>query len=692
MARNYNGYLSNFIALRRLILPKKPEVKPAPLFLKYDDRFLDDHAGRIVQEPRVAIVELVANAWDAYARQVKIQLPNASTGDKFSIEDDGTGMTKDEFEARWVVISYNREANQGKYVDKPPHIKEALPRRRVFGRNGKGRHAAFLFSSNEFIVETAKDGFLTKYRVYKPLERDKPFSCEYISQEPIGTKTGTKIYSDSVVDLRVTPEEIRTEIGLRFLSDPTFKVSVNGLNVTFDDIPEDCLSVEVVRVPGVGSLEITAIDIKDADRSTKHHGIAWQVNKRLVGEISWEGFGDRKLLDGRTTEAKKYSFIVVADCLQDRVAADWQGFSLNDKSVEKAKAAAHKYIREFLLGESKEERDLITKQIVVSNSNQIIRMGPKKAEIWGQFIKRVQEECSIREEDLKRIAQILATLEASQSKLSLLEKLANLSSQDMDKLDAILDSWNIDTAKVVLDELYGRLGLIKELKKKILDERTDEVHELQPLFDRGLWIFGPEFESVSFTSNQTMNTVIKDLLKSKVEALGSRNRPDYVVLPDGSLSTHASNRFDSENFHVNGVERLLIVELKKPTIRIGADEKEQCWKYVKELLGKGQIDSRTGVTCLLLGTKIDDQEDDIVTRGTNKQCKIIPTTYETTIRMAEARTLFLYEKIKNAPFLRDSEDIDSFLQGGMVGTLGGLAMLPTGSSSPKIPPKASDAR
>lgn len=38
-----------------------------PSEFAFADRFLQDHAGRIITEPRIAIVELVANAYDAGA-------------------------------------------------------------------------------------------------------------------------------------------------------------------------------------------------------------------------------------------------------------------------------------------------------------------------------------------------------------------------------------------------------------------------------------------------------------------------------------------------------------------------------------------------------------------------------------------------------------------------------------------------
>jgi hypothetical protein len=40
--------------------------------LYFDERFLESYAGSIITDPATAIVELVANCWDAYATEVSI--------------------------------------------------------------------------------------------------------------------------------------------------------------------------------------------------------------------------------------------------------------------------------------------------------------------------------------------------------------------------------------------------------------------------------------------------------------------------------------------------------------------------------------------------------------------------------------------------------------------------------------------
>jgi Histidine kinase-, DNA gyrase B-, and HSP90-like ATPase len=81
--------------------------------LLFDGRFLERHAGSIIADPAVAIVELVANAWDAWATEVDIVWPERGDGAEFSIRDNGKGMTEAQFRRRWMTIDYNRVGEEG---------------------------------------------------------------------------------------------------------------------------------------------------------------------------------------------------------------------------------------------------------------------------------------------------------------------------------------------------------------------------------------------------------------------------------------------------------------------------------------------------------------------------------------------------------------------------------------------------
>jgi hypothetical protein len=148
-----------------------------PLF---DSHFLDDHARTLISDPRIALIELIANCWDAGANKVDIVWPKESKPDLIKIQDDGTGMNYNEFVYRWRALNYNRRDTQGYEVVFPQDNNRS--RRKAYGTNGKGRHSMFCFS-NEYQVETWKDDECNIFLITRLFGMAQtPFSIKPISK------------------------------------------------------------------------------------------------------------------------------------------------------------------------------------------------------------------------------------------------------------------------------------------------------------------------------------------------------------------------------------------------------------------------------------------------------------------------------------------------------------------------------
>ena len=91
--------------------------------------------------------------------------------------------------------------------------------------------------------------------------------------------------------------------------------------------------------------------------------------------------------------------------------------------------------------------------------------------------------------------EILARLEESRFQYDLIKQLSECSLEDLDKWTTILKQWSASSAELVLGELQRRLRLIERMQQLVEDPEADELHQLQPLFERGLWIFGTEYEA-----------------------------------------------------------------------------------------------------------------------------------------------------------------------------------------------------
>ena len=612
-----------------------PGTQPGPTF---GDSFLTIHAGRIMSEPKIAIVELVANCWDAGADTVEIEWP-LKREMPISIRDNGTGMTRLEFIERWNQLSYNRQLYQGPEVQFPPSSKRSSRKRVAFGKNGIGRHAMFCFS-NQYHIETVKDGWLTRVRVEMSTGA-APFLLD-ISESVPAEGHGTYIWAKATRGaFEMDAGFVRDMIGTQFVADPEFRISVNGQPVSLTNL-ERVSETTILEVEGLGPVKVLRFDSEMTGKTSKQHGLAWWVHRRLVGMPTWDGFGE-PLLDARTTWAKRYTYVIEADMLRPDVKPDWSGFYASELSTQVRKAV-YDYVKQDLRLLSYDDRRERKRAALASNRGAIQALPQIAQEQVAKFAEEVQLECpNMSERDLDNAVKVLASLEKARSGYQLLETLSKLNPGDLDALTEILDTWSVADAKKVLEELRFRLDLITQLESLVESHEADELHDLQPLFERGLWIFGPEFESISFTSNRTLKTVVDKFFGDAVLTTPLK-RPDFVVLPDASIGVYASDSYDSDH-EVSGIDSIIIVELKRGGFTITDEEKDQATRYARELRRSGKVGKTTKIVCYVLGAEVDPSVMEADEGG--GLTMVYPRTYERVLKQAHARTFHLLKKLES---------------------------------------------
>lgn len=360
--------------------------------LFYEDRFLESWAGSIITNPATAIVELVANCWDAYSTEVKIIWPDVKSDRTFTIKDNGIGMTREDFQYIWRAMSYDRIAKFGLTTNPPPDV-QGLPRP-VFGKNGKGRFASFCFAK-EYLVTSRKNGQQFTCRVYRTAT--KPLIIEEVEFIAEGVQGhGTEIVGLGVIPrINLSEEQARELIGGRFLANPAFQVYLNGKQITFSDISDACLSEVVIDIPNVGKVKILHIDTLKADKTTKQHGIAWWVLNRAVGECKWRGSDFQRILDGRTSEAKRYTFIVQADFLNEvnAVKEDWSWFKEDNDTWKLVRPIIQDKIKEMLFESDKAERESKRQSVIERIGGSVNSLPPMSKERVETFVNEVVDNC-----------------------------------------------------------------------------------------------------------------------------------------------------------------------------------------------------------------------------------------------------------------------------------------------------------
>lgn len=119
------------------------------LELKFDPRTIEHLGIKMYSQLPYALAELVANAYDAGAENVRIYLYDDSECKKIVVEDDGEGMSYDEVADNFLVIGRKRRTED---VDR-----KNSKGRIITGKKGLGKLA--LFGIGKTIqIETSKEG------------------------------------------------------------------------------------------------------------------------------------------------------------------------------------------------------------------------------------------------------------------------------------------------------------------------------------------------------------------------------------------------------------------------------------------------------------------------------------------------------------------------------------------------------
>lgn len=99
-----------------------------------------------------AVHELFKNAHDAYADHVEVDYLRRSG--LFVLRDDGVGMTKEEFEDRWLVVGTESKVTGPNKMSAPP-IDAKKPERPVLGEKGIGRLAIGIIGKQVLVLSRA---------------------------------------------------------------------------------------------------------------------------------------------------------------------------------------------------------------------------------------------------------------------------------------------------------------------------------------------------------------------------------------------------------------------------------------------------------------------------------------------------------------------------------------------------------
>lgn len=559
----------------------------------FEDDYLIRTLGNLANSAELALTEIVANAWDAGARMVDIQIPE-KMGNIMSITDNGTGLTKEEFKNRWMKLGYNRLKYQGKQVEFPPGVDY---QRVAYGRNGVGRHGMLCFN-NTYKVITSKSGNESIFEITTASEKE-PF---VIVNETFAktNQTGTRL--EVIVQKNLpNPDRILEVLSTRFLHDPEFKLTINRRAVQLEELKGFVESVDIEH-NGM-KLKVILVDSQKTRNSTMFQGIAFWQSSRLVGEPSWILGGNNMVLDGRTRLAKRYTVVVQTKDLADYILEDWTGFKKDvilDEVFEKVSSSIHD-----LFGRIAQENIEETKSQIKSDfADQYKGLSPLGKYEFNEAVEQLAISNPTATTDAIALAvQTILNLEKTRSGAELLSKITSFSEEDLSGLNKMLEKWTVKDALTVLDEIDSRLSVIEAIRKLSNDSTVDELHILHPLITNARWVFGPEFDSPEYASNNQLQTTVEKVFGKKIDKsvfTNSKKRPDIVVMGDSTFSITGTEGIDKET-GISYINQVLIIELKRGGFKLTSKERNQAAEYIDEILNCGSLINSPYINAFVVG-------------------------------------------------------------------------------------------
>lgn len=439
------------------------------------------------------IGELVANAWDANATRVDIEIPEdlIVAESEITVKDDGDGMDDRAVREAYLVIGRDRREMDG--TDETPE-----KHRKVMGRKGIGKLSGFGIAG-EIEVETVKDGQTSRFAMkFEDLKQNA--ERREMRMPPLPpTQTldkGTRVTLRNISKYRtrrINVNQLRRGLARRFAVIGTgFDVIVNGQPITIEErdlrpsLEKDGdgkpflweFNEEIRPDTGwivrgwIGSLPRTFDD-----------GIQRGITIMARGKLVQEPF----VFDAVVGQQYALSYLIgelhaefvdeaVDTVSTSRNALVWDT-EANTALKEWGDDKVGKIAREWAEKRSeKNEKQLASNPLYIRFSEEAARMGNNRAKkIADNMIRDMIKKNPVAEEDeqLPTVQMCLDFLEFD-AFWELAQDLTNVPATDTGRVLGLFREWEIVEAKEMMRVTGGRIATIQKLQE-LIDTNALEV-------------------------------------------------------------------------------------------------------------------------------------------------------------------------------------------------------------------------
>ena len=586
---------------------------PTPFQLDFDVATIKHLGLQMYATLPPVIGELVANAWDANATEVRITMPETPIDDRSEIviEDNGIGMSDSDLREKYLIVGRDRRESEG--TDETP-----APRRRpIMGRKGIGKFSAFGIA-RELEIESVSNGAASRFAMDydKMLAEASRRHAEFPPLEPTGSVVqGTSITLRRISKYRtrrISLQLLRRGLARRFAvigAQHEFQVTINGSPISVEE--RDLQRLLAMDANGNAYLwqfddeEIapeTGWTVSDwigaVDRTTDEDGADRGVSIMARGKLVQEPF----LFNAVVGQQFALSYLVgelhaeFVDAAEDTVSTSrnvlvWDT-EPNAKLMAWGQQQVKKIAREWAQKRQADNvRKLEDNDLYQSFKEQANETGSQRAMQLADSLVRqaISKNPTADPNDLQPIIKMSIDFLEYDTFWEIAQDVAQSDVEDVGKLLGLFREWEVVEAKEMARVTAGRISTIEKLQD-LIEKDALEVPTLHNFLKEFPWVIDPRWTLVA--DEVRFSTMLKD------------------QFPDGDVA-EADRRIDF--LCVRESTNLVVVEIKRPGKKASNRELEQIERYVsfvRDQVQRTTDPERVGsvVGYLLCGDLVDTWE------------------------------------------------------------------------------------
>jgi RecB family endonuclease NucS len=559
-----------------------------PLHLKVLGRTLEHFGVQMYKQRPAAIAELVANCWDAGAKNASVSIPPASawsngTG-QIAIRDDGCGMTAKTVQDAYLVLGRNRREAEGK-IDSQG--------RRVMGRKGIGKLAGFGIA-NEMTVRTWRDGAGTEFTLR--LNELRAPDTEMRDVLIVG-KSFTPLKSDGAAGTEVllrglrnktplAPDTLRQSLARRFsrVVKGEMEIKVEGAS-----LPDPIAAYDVIhRFPEQYPAELS--EQKLPSGNIVRFGYAY--TQKTIKDSEMAGFA--VLVHGKTAQAPPFFFrientasgqhatkyvsgVIEADYLDDAtdsrsdvISTDRQEIDWNHAACNELREWGERLTRHCLSECTEIRGKRKADELALDNSvkERLLRLDKGAQKQVHRLIGSISYTDPDDERALQLVDSILKVFEFRHfhDMVEDMENVAHNPEMLAAKLDVVRE-WKLLESRAIFEVIQGRIAVIDMFESALAADAPETAHtvgqsNLHDAVGRFPWLLNPDYNV--FAEEKTLTKLLYQLAqKDSIDV--EKERIDFCAIADDG--------------------RVIVIEIKRSGHAVRFDEIQRLDRYMETIAG-----------------------------------------------------------------------------------------------------------